>query len=315
MICWKVPALIVPYFRMPQKPVCQSRDGSPTIVASGIGRMVAHGWAASFGLDIEAEECIPMKRNTNATQARGRLEESIVPPIAAIRLARVCAYSAQAPEWAQFVRAVSPVIALAARRVSAVWGDPSHATVSEIVQEVFLKLCEDDRRILRECEDRGNDSFLKLLRMITASVGTDHFRRTRAEKRGGRTQAVPLEPHISADDVSDSKATEAVEWPSLMDQLDGLLKLYPKTVSARDRYLFWLYYRQGLTAEAISSIPAIGLSAKGVESALQRLTRLLRETIANGKPQQPELPEKKLLSVTKAKGFSRVVAIDSVKRR
>jgi RNA polymerase sigma-70 factor (ECF subfamily) len=230
------------------------------------------------------------------------------------RLARICAYSAQAPEWEQFVRAVTPVVALAARRVSAVWGDASEGTVSEIVQEVFLKLCEDERRILREFDDRGNDSFLKLLRMITASVGTDHFRRQRAEKRGGRTHSVPLESHIPTDDVSDSKATAAVEWPSLIAQLDGLLRLYPDTVSARDRNLFWLYYRQGLTAEAISRIPAIGLSAKGVESALQRLTRLLRETIVNGKPKS-KFPKKKLSSGANEKGFSPVVAIDSVKRR
>jgi DNA-directed RNA polymerase specialized sigma24 family protein len=247
-------------------------------------------------------------------QASDRLGETTVSPISAIRLARICAYSAQAPEWAQFVRLVSPVIALAARRVSSVWGDPSNATVSEIVQEVFLKLCEDDRRILREFEDRGNDSFLKLLRMITASVGTDHFRRARAEKRGGRSQALPLESHMSAEDVSDSKAMEAMEWPSLIAQLDGLLKLYPTTVSARDRNMFWLYYRQGLTAEAISRIPAVGLSAKGVESALMRLTRLLKDTIVNGKPKS-ELSEKKLPAETKAKGFSRVVTIDSVKRR
>ena len=218
-----------------------------------------------------------------------------VSPLEAIRLARICAYSAQAPEWEQFVREVTPVVALAARRVSTVWGDASEATISEIVQEVFLKLCEDERRILREFDDRGNDSFLKLLRMITASVGTDHFRRIRAEKRGGRSQSVSLEPHFPAEDVSDNRATAAVEWPSLIAQLDGLLMLYPKTVTARDRNLFWLYYRQGLTAQAISRIPAIGLSAKGVESALLRLTRLLRETIVNGKPKR-NLSGNKLLS-------------------
>lgn len=212
------------------------------------------------------------------------------------------------------MRLVSPVVALAARRVSAVWGDASEGTVSEIVQEVFLKLCEDERRILREFDDRGNDSFLKLLRMITASVGTDHFRRVRAEKRGGHSQSLPLESHLAANTVSDTKATAAVEWPSLIAQLDGLLKLYPGTVSARDRNLFWLYYRQGLTADAISRIPAMGLSAKGVESALLRLTRLLRETIVNGKPKK-KFSERKLPSATNGKGFSPVVAIDSVKRR
>lgn len=230
------------------------------------------------------------------------------------RLARLCAYSAQAPEWDLFVRVVTPVVALAARRVSVSWGDASEATVTEIVQEVFLKLCEDERRILREFDDRGNDSFLKLLRMITASVGTDHFRRISAEKRGGRTQLMPLEPDLLPEDVSDSRATAAVEWPSLIAQLDGLLMLYPKTVSSRDRNLFWLYYRQGLTAEAISQIPAIGLSAKGVESALLRLTRLLRQTIVNGKPKRT-FSQNKLPSLLKGKGFSQVVAIDSVKRR
>ena len=229
-----------------------------------------------------------------------------------IRLARICAFSAQAPEWEQFVHAVSPVVALSARRISAIWGDSSESNVSEIMQEVFLKLCEDNRRILRDFDDRGNDSFLKLLRLITASVATDHFRRIRAEKRGGRAYSVPLEPHLQTDDVPDARAAAAVEWQSLIAQLDALLKLFPKTVSARDRNVFWLYYKQGWTAEAISRIPAIGLTPKGVESALLRLTRLLRETIVKGKP-KPELSKKKLPPASK--GFSPVIAINSVKRR
>lgn len=235
-------------------------------------------------------------------------------PIVANRLARICAYSSQAAEWEQFVRLVTPMVALSARRVGDVWGDSSSPTISEIVQEVFLKLCEDDRRILREFEDRGNDSFLKLLRMITASVGTDYFRRIRAEKRGGRANTVPLQTAIPGEDVVDASAANAVQWPTLIAQLDGLLRRYPEEVSARDRSLFWLYYRQGLTAEAISRIPAIGLSAKGVESALGRLTRLLREAIVSGKPSL-EISPKKVTPATTGKGFSTVIAIDSVKRQ
>jgi RNA polymerase sigma-70 factor (ECF subfamily) len=174
---------------------------------------------------------------------------------------------------------------------------------------------------LREFEDRGSDSLLRLMRTVTLSVGIDYFRRTRAEKRGGRLGAVPMEPSLCEEDISDwthrpadHKAASAVELPALMAQLDGLLRLYPKTVSERDRTLFWLYYRQGLTAEAISRLPAMKLNVKGVESALLRLTRLLRKTIVNGKP-KPELPEKRLVSVAATKGFSRVIAIDSIKRR
>lgn len=262
-----------------------------------------------------------------------------MPPIDANRLARICAYSTKALEWDEFVRLLTPVVALTARRVSLLWKETRGSTVSEIVQEVFLKLCEDERRILREFEDRGNDSFFKLMRMITASVATDHFRRTRAEKRGGRTGAVSLESPLIEEELSDDEAVRAVEWPALLAQLDGLLRLYPDTVSVRDRNLFWMYYLQGMTAGAIARIPAMGLGAKGVESALLRLVRLLRQTIANGKPKtelaqreihgselsgrQPpmnelptnELSAKKLLSIAQGKGFTPVVAIDSVEHQ
>jgi RNA polymerase sigma-70 factor, ECF subfamily len=244
-----------------------------------------------------------------------------VSAIVATRLARVCAYSTYAPEWAQLVRLVTPVVTLTARRVSVSWNDPSNATVNEIVQEVFLKLCEDDRRILREFEDRGPDSLLKLMRTITVSVGIDYFRRTRAERRGGRLGALPLEPVLWEEDRSGQSHGEetrngagAVELPTLLAQLDGLLRLYPGMVSARDRTLFWLYFRQGFTAEAIARIPTMKLSVKGVESALLRLTRLLRKTILNGKP-KPELPKQIPLSLSETKGFSHVIAIDSIKRR
>jgi RNA polymerase sigma-70 factor, ECF subfamily len=162
------------------------------------------------------------------------------------------------------VRITMPVVGLAARRVGEVWGDKSTATVNEIVQEVFLKLCEDERRILREFEDRGEDSILKLLRIITATVGTDHFRRLRADKRGGSVAANSVEPLTVANHLHDAQAMKALEMLGLFTQLDGLLRVCPDKVSARDRRLFWLHYNQGMTAEAISRIPAMGLSAKGV---------------------------------------------------
>jgi RNA polymerase sigma-70 factor (ECF subfamily) len=232
--------------------------------------------------------------------------------IATNKLARLCAYSTSAPEWEEFVRWATPVVALTARRVSTVWGETT--AVSEIVQEVFLKLCEDDRRILREFKDRGNDSFVKLLRVIAASVATDHFRRARAEKRGGRVGAVSLHETPVQEQLFDRRATDAVEWPALMGQLDGLLRLHPGSVSQRDRQIFWLYYRQGLSAQAIARIPAMDLTPKGVESALRRMTQLLRETILNGKPGLGIQPKPHTFS-SPAKGFAPVIAIDSIKRQ
>jgi RNA polymerase sigma-70 factor, ECF subfamily len=260
------------------------------------------GKAAQPKLDTIAQNRIISREGTFVTQ------------VAAGRLARICAYSGRAPEWEQLVRLVTPVAALSARRVSAIWGDNSSQSMNEIVQEVFLKLCENERKILREFEDRGNDSFFKFIRMISASVATDHFRRLQAEKRGGREALVAPGPAITAESFADPQATEAILQPLLIGQLDGLLRCYPESVSARDRNLFWLHYRHGMTAKDISRIPAIGLSAKGVESALLRLTRVLRDRIDSGKlrPIQTALRVNK---VRKAKGISGVIAIDSVKER
>jgi hypothetical protein len=58
----------------------------------------------------------------------------------------------------------------------------------------------------------------------------------------------------------------------------------------------------------------MGLGRKGVESALLRLTRLLQETIRNGKQKANIRPINSMVPKG-PKGFSSVVAINTVKRR
>src|SRR5580658_9774430 len=108
-------------------------------------------------------------------------------------LAKACAHSADAAEWGDFVRRCVPLASLVALRISRMWvSAPSPATVDDIVQEVFLKLCEQERRILRDFEPRGEDSFLGLLRTVTGSVANDYFRRFYSVKRGGKVVTMPL---------------------------------------------------------------------------------------------------------------------------
>jgi DNA-directed RNA polymerase specialized sigma24 family protein len=47
----------------------------------------------------------------------------------------------------------------------------------------------------------------------------------------------------------------------------------------RDLLAFWLYYRSGLSAKEISTIPDMHLTVKGVESLLLRAIRLLRREL------------------------------------
>jgi RNA polymerase sigma-70 factor (ECF subfamily) len=48
----------------------------------------------------------------------------------------------------------------------------------------------------------------------------------------------------------------------------------------RNKRVFWLYYRVGLSAGAIADLPGIGLTTKGVESLILRVTKALRERIS-----------------------------------
>jgi len=71
---------------------------------------------------------------------------------------------------------------------------------------------------------------------------------------------------------------------ALMEQLDRKLRSAPEAVGERDRVFFWLYYRQGFTAEEIAGLAACGLTAKGVESALRRVTIWLRAEVERENP-------------------------------
>jgi len=170
-----------------------------------------------------------------------------------------------------------------ARRISRLWvSDPSPAAVDDIVQDVFLKLCEHDRRILRAFEPRGEDSFFGLLRIVTASVTNDYYRRQYSTKRGGKVLTMPLLEGDSFLAANTANQPFRMHRSALLEKLDRMLLSAPKMIGARDRALFWLYYRQGFTAEEISRMPAAGLTPKGVESALRRVATWLREEIDRG---------------------------------
>jgi RNA polymerase sigma-70 factor (ECF subfamily) len=198
-------------------------------------------------------------------------------------LAKLCAHSADVPEWEELVHKCSPLATVVARRISRLWvSDPSPAAIDDIVQDVFLKLCEHDRRILRAFEPRGEDSFFGLLRIVTASVTNDFYRRQYSTKRGGNVITMPLLEGDSFIAANAEIQPFRMHRTALLEKLDRMLLSAPKIIGARDRALFWLYYRQGFTADEISRMPAVGLTPKGVESALRKVAAWLREEIERG---------------------------------
>jgi RNA polymerase sigma-70 factor (ECF subfamily) len=204
-------------------------------------------------------------------------------------LAQGCARSTDAAEWGELVRRCRPLVATVVLRVCRLWlCTPTTALIDDVVQEVFLKLCEQERRILRDFRPRGEDSFLGLLRIVAASVANDHFRRLYSVKRGGKvvTSSLGDEQAVAGPDQLQDSAE--LQQAVLLAQLDKKMRLAPDLISERDRTIFWLYYRQGFTADEIAHMTECGLSAKGVESALRRVTLWVRDEIEKRRPGEGE---------------------------
>lgn len=180
--------------------------------------------------------------------------------------------------WGElFERLRGPIFAVVYRSAQ-MWGAPAPDLVEDLVQDTFVRLCANDYRILREFELRTPSAILALARLVAASVATDHFKMRNRLKRRGQQQS--LADELYQDELND---VQAMERGLLLQQIDRFMRQSLGRVSQRDYEVFWLYYRQGLTASAIASIPAVGLSVKGVESTIGRLRNQLRRRMSGAR--------------------------------
>jgi RNA polymerase sigma-70 factor (ECF subfamily) len=108
----------------------------------------------------------------------------------------------------------------------------------------------------------------------------DYFRSSRNQKRGSGREEEDIELAMLKAEEPHGLYGDMERW-ILLQQIDECLAgRTAEATCSRDRAIFWLYYRDGLTAKAISELPEIGLSVKGVESTLLRLTRIVRTRLS-----------------------------------
>jgi RNA polymerase sigma-70 factor, ECF subfamily len=188
------------------------------------------------------------------------------------QLLRSCAHSANAEAWEEFVRRFQPLIAGVVMRVAERYGQTGSGVVDELVQETFMKLCRNDSKALKEFRAEHDRAVFGFLKTVALNVAIDHFRslQPRSEE--------PLEDWQAAE--ASAGGTESAEMSVLLEQVDGaLLRSTSGETRERDRTVFWLYYKHGFTAKAIAALPAVGLSVKGVETVIFRLTKAIRKSL------------------------------------
>lgn len=192
-----------------------------------------------------------------------------------VELLQYCLGTADETGWSEFVGRIQPLIASVVGRTLHRWTYPQPYVVDDLVQETYLRLCANHCKGLRECEFADDNALFGYLKVVASNVVQDHFRTKCSQKRGGGKAECDLDPFTSTiasgEDVA-AKAQHAV----LLDQIKQCLRQTPDSQSSRNYQIFKLYFEAGLTAKAISRLSGICLTEKGVESAVVRMTRLLK---------------------------------------
>ena len=143
-----------------------------------------------------------------------------------------------------------------------------------------MKLWEGSSRLLRDFAIERPEAILGYLKKTAANVTHDYFKHQRSQSLGGGN------PHVSTSDVEPEAGNEAdgsqerIAFEVFLTEIDEHLKhCLTGPDQERDRMIFWLYFRQGMSTREIASLPTIGLGAKGVGSVIERLKRGIREQI------------------------------------
>ncbi len=202
------------------------------------------------------------------------------------QLLRQCAGSADAEAWEELVRRFQPLVAAVIQRVADRWNQANSGVVDDLVQETFLKLCRNQSKAIKDFKATHENSVFGFMKTVAMNVAIDHFRTDHVQN-----EAVAIDSPAGKRDLFTDSTERKTLNSLLLQQIDAaLLKVSTPQMQERDRMVFWLYYHQGYTAKAIADIPSVGLSVKGVETLLLRLTRAVREDLRSNENSSKENP-------------------------
>jgi RNA polymerase sigma-70 factor (ECF subfamily) len=220
----------------------------------------------------------------------------------ASELIRACALSGSESAWCELVLRFRKPVGLAIIRVVRNWDAVPQEMVDDLVQETFLKLAADKCARLYAFAQEHPEAVDLYVKTIAANVARDYLKKDVSLKRGsGHVVQLPDTVEAKAD-LSSAGGMKAIEQEILLRKVDECLEdNLEGATKARDRSIFWLYHRRGLTAGSIAQIPALGLTVKGVESVLFRLTRLVRSKLANPSVPRPDAPGQREVSAPRSR--------------
>jgi RNA polymerase sigma-70 factor, ECF subfamily len=241
----------------------------------------SHSSTAGVVLSPELKESIEFEPEFRYNPSTTCVAMTIYSSLSIEELARRCSSPANVDAWEEFVGRLHSLIAKVVNRIAARMGDRSRQTVDDLIQETYLRLCANDFRILRNFEHRHEGAFIGYVQVIAANVTRDHFRLAHVRKAAQSLTDDVGEEKLPPSPAESAGGIRAMEREVLIREVEYHLDRCTEGPDQdRNRKVFWLYYRTGLSASEIAALPGIGLATKGVESLILRLGRELRCRLA-----------------------------------
>lgn len=206
-------------------------------------------------------------------------------------LIRACAGGNDGEAWEEFISRFGRPISLSVLRVAGQWRKVPREIVADLVQDTYFKLCADKCCHLLNFAQRQPEATLGYIRKVAISVAHDHFKSLHTQKRGAGETDQWVDGLEAQVDSAKHGGQESMEHDILFGEVARILEnLAAGPYCERDCTIFWLCYDQGMSAREIASLPAIGLTEKGVEAVLFRRTQDVREHLAARHPPPDESP-------------------------
>ncbi|HEY2362945.1 MAG TPA: sigma-70 family RNA polymerase sigma factor [Candidatus Angelobacter sp.] len=196
-------------------------------------------------------------------------------------LLQLCLSTDAEEHWREFVRRTQPLIASVIINTVRRWKQPAPSLVDDLIQNTYVKLFDNDKKALRSIKNEHENTIFGYLKVVASNVVRDHFR-----KPGNKADEVELTDAVVPPGPQDR---ERLKFAENKEEVKTVLKtLSPSETYERDLAIFWFFYEQGYTAKEISLLPHVGLTVKGVEAVILRLTRYVRERLEGKKPEKDE---------------------------
>ena len=216
----------------------------------------------------------------------------------------LCAGPPDDEAWQEFISRVGRPISLTIMRTASLWREPSQSLVEDLIQVTYLKLWEGGCRLLRDFAIQRPEAILGYLKKTAANATHDYFRHGHSQSSGGD------KTHVSTSDVDPEAGKEVhgsqeqIAFGVFLNEIDEHLKrCLAGPDQERDRMIFWLYFRQGMSTKEIASLPTIGLGAKGVGSVIERLKHGIREQILGSRSDSDDDEEVELKANSLANSY------------